>query len=98
MEPVEQYIISKTCCYNAFLLSLWLDNGLATCSDEYSCLYNSLSDNERKALEAIRTLHSQLDDDADGNIDLSESDEVSLSLSFFFLPYCLNQQKKNELW
>ena len=27
-------------------------------------------------MEAIRTLHGKLDDDANGNIDLSESDEV----------------------
>jgi stromal interaction molecule 1 len=34
-------------------------------------------------LEAIRTLHGKLDDDANGNIDLSESDEVrTTSLSY----------------
>lgn len=33
---------------------------------------------DRVGLEAIRSLHRQLDDDADGAIDLSESDDVSL--------------------
>lgn len=32
---------------------------------------------DRVGLEAIRSLHRQLDDDADGAIDLSESDDVS---------------------
>lgn len=48
----------------------------AACHDEYSCLAAHLSEAERLNLEAIRTLHSKLDDDANGNIDLSESDEV----------------------
>lgn len=52
--------------------------GAASCTDEYACLAVQLSDSERLALEAIRTLHAQLDDDANGNIDLSESDEVCL--------------------
>jgi hypothetical protein len=34
-----------------------------------------LSD-DKSGLEAIRALHQQLDDDANGNVDLSESDEV----------------------
>jgi len=33
---------------------------------------------DRLGLDAIRSLHRQLDDDADGAIDLSESDDVSL--------------------
>ncbi|XP_057369660.1 stromal interaction molecule homolog isoform X1 [Daphnia carinata] len=45
------------------------------CHDEYSCLAARLSETERLNLEAIRTLHGKLDDDANGNIDLSESDE-----------------------
>lgn len=48
-----------------------------------------MADSEKQAdLEAIRTLHGQLDDDANGNIDLSESDEVRLfvSLSLFLRP------------
>lgn len=32
-------------------------------------------------MEAIRSLHRQLDDDDNGNIDLSESDDVSFNLS-----------------
>lgn len=36
---------------------------------------------DRLGLEAIRTLHSQLDDDANGNVDLSESDDVRMIIS-----------------
>lgn len=36
-----------------------------------------LTSQDRLGLEAIKQLHRQLDDDADGNVDLSESDEVS---------------------
>lgn len=32
---------------------------------------------DRLGMEAIRTLHQQLDDDDNGNIDLTESDDVS---------------------
>lgn len=53
------------------------DSRASPCHDEYSCLAARLSEAERLNLEAIRTLHSKLDDDANGNIDLSESDEVS---------------------
>lgn len=35
-----------------------------------------LDDNEKLALEAIKCLHRQLDDDKDGNINLDESNEV----------------------
>lgn len=72
-----------------------------SCTDEYSCLSARMSESERLALEAIRTLHAQLDDDANGNIDLSESDEVltlrkhwlkpitfiKLFKAFVYLPY-----------
>lgn len=34
--------------------------------------------NDRLGMEAIRSLHRQLDDDDNGNIDLSESDDVGL--------------------
>ncbi|KAK6625820.1 hypothetical protein RUM43_006119 [Polyplax serrata] len=45
-----------------------------TCNgDEMYCL--SLASQDRLALDAIKALHRQLDDDADGNVDLSESDE-----------------------
>lgn len=43
-----------------------------TCNnDDFSCL--SLAANDKLGLEAIRALHQQLDDDANGNIDLSET-------------------------
>lgn len=35
-----------------------------------------MASNDRLGLEAIKSLHSQLDDDANGNVDLSESDDV----------------------
>lgn len=44
-----------------------------TCTDEFSCLM--MYSNDRQGLEAIRSLHRQLDDDANGAVDLSESDE-----------------------
>nr|CAD7416203.1 unnamed protein product [Timema cristinae] len=43
------------------------------CHDDIVCL--SMASNDRIGLEAIRALHRQLDDDANGNVDLSESDE-----------------------
>ena len=33
---------------------------------------------DRESLEAIRTLHQQIDDDESGNIDLDESQEVGI--------------------
>lgn len=35
---------------------------------------------DRLGMEAIRSLHQQLDDDDNGNIDLSESDDVSAKM------------------
>lgn len=37
-----------------------------------------MASHDRLGLEAIRSLHSQLDDDANGNVDLSESDDVRI--------------------
>lgn len=45
-------------------------------TDELTSL--SMTSNDRLALDAIKSLHRQLDDDADGIVDLSESDEVML--------------------
>jgi len=36
-----------------------------------------LDQNEKLALDAIKSLHRQLDDDKDGNINLDESNEVT---------------------
>ncbi|KAJ8933378.1 hypothetical protein NQ318_018447, partial [Aromia moschata] len=45
-----------------------------TCSiDDFACL--AMAQSDRLGLEAIKSLHRQLDDDQDGNIDLSESDD-----------------------
>lgn len=46
-----------------------------SCHDDLACL--SMASHDRLGLEAIRNLHRQLDDDANGVIELSESDEVS---------------------
>ncbi|XP_063233155.1 stromal interaction molecule homolog [Bacillus rossius redtenbacheri] len=43
------------------------------CNEDVACLTQASHD--RIGLEAIKSLHRQLDDDANGNIDLSESDE-----------------------
>lgn len=47
--------------------------------NDLECLSKNLSDSDRHGLEAIHLLHRQLDDDANGNVDLSESDDVSHS-------------------
>ncbi|XP_025413579.1 stromal interaction molecule homolog isoform X2 [Sipha flava] len=44
-----------------------------SCNDDIACL--TMATQDRVGLEAIRSLHRQLDDDADGAIDLSESDD-----------------------
>ncbi|XP_057652374.1 stromal interaction molecule homolog [Diorhabda carinulata] len=45
-----------------------------TCSeDDFACL--AMAQKDRLGLEAIKQLHKQLDDDKDGTIDLSESDD-----------------------
>lgn len=45
-----------------------------------------MASHDRLGLEAIKSLHSQLDDDANGNVDLSESDDVSISAVRLFVP------------
>ncbi|XP_031826828.2 stromal interaction molecule isoform X1 [Nomia melanderi] len=47
--------------------------GSDTCNDDLACL--TMASHDRLGLEAIKSLHSQLDDDANGNVDLSESDD-----------------------
>lgn len=39
---------------------------------------------DRLGMEAIRSLHQQLDDDENGNIDLTESDDVSIEVHNLF--------------
>ena len=53
-----------------------------SCNEDVACL--ALASEDRIGLEAIRSLHRQLDDDANGNVDLSESDEVQ----YYFLLFC----------
>ncbi|XP_049878372.1 stromal interaction molecule homolog isoform X3 [Pectinophora gossypiella] len=55
---------------NEHILSLMQDQVLLeACNNEPACLQ------DRVGLEAITQLHRQLDDDANGNVDLSESDD-----------------------
>lgn len=58
----------------SFLLK-YLFKGVETCNDDLACI--TMASHDRLGLEAIKSLHSQLDDDADGDVDLSESDDVS---------------------
>lgn len=44
----------------------------ACLADDVEC-----AEHDRLGMEAIRSLHQQLDDDDNGNIDLTESDDVS---------------------
>lgn len=55
-------------------------SGESQCNDDLACLTKASLD--RHGLDAIRSLHRQLDDDANGAIDLSESDEVRPYVSF----------------
>lgn len=55
-----------------------------TCdTDDYSCL--TMMSNDKHGLEAIKELHKQLDDDANGNVDLSETGDVSIRHSLTFV-------------
>lgn len=54
-----------------------------------------MASQDRVGLEAIRSLHRQLDDDADGAIDLSESDDVSL---FYFNNNTLIKTNNNNIY
>lgn len=56
--------------------------GTDSCNDDLACI--TMASNDRLGLEAIKSLHSQLDDDANGNIDLSESDDVNILFSLVF--------------
>lgn len=67
-------------------LSIFLAN-IGSGSADGVCMGDDLecaSIHDRLGMEAIRSLHKQLDDDENGNIDLSESDDVSLCCPLFF--------------
>lgn len=51
-----------------------VDNNYCS-SDDFACL--SMASIDKLGLEAIKSLHQKLDDDANGNVDLSESNDVS---------------------
>lgn len=44
-----------------------------------------MAQHDRLGLDAIKTLHRQLDDDKDGSIDLSESDDVCIFSGLTYL-------------
>lgn len=63
-----------------FFVFFFFLGGSGTSADG-SCLADDIECNEshdRLGMEAIRSLHQQLDDDDNGNIDLSESDDVRI--------------------
>lgn len=63
--------LTRVLLLRSFLLCLcYID----ACKGEKWCA--SFDEAEALALEAIRSLHRQLDDDSDGNIDLSETKDV----------------------
>ncbi|KAJ3658098.1 hypothetical protein Zmor_009857 [Zophobas morio] len=69
MRPRDN--LKSTYSANDLLLS---DSSIHTCSiDDFACL--TMAANDRMGLEAIKTLHQKLDDDANGNVDLAESDD-----------------------
>lgn len=45
------------------------------------------TEEDRFSLEALRTIHKQMDDDKDGGIEVDESDEVGGRPQFFPLMY-----------
>lgn len=56
--------------------------GASSASDQQSCEVDDVdchTFSDHLGLEAIRSLHRQLDDDDNGDIDLSESDDVSFN-------------------
>lgn len=60
----------------SYLFRALFVGSIHTCSiDDFACL--TMAANDRMGLEAIKTLHQKLDDDANGNVDLAESDDVS---------------------
>ncbi|XP_012062007.1 PREDICTED: stromal interaction molecule homolog [Atta cephalotes] len=81
--PTFQTSASSTPHSKIAAFSATLTNGLAqavahesatdTCNDDLACI--TMASHDRLGLEAIKSLHSQLDDDANGNVDLSESDD-----------------------
>jgi len=52
-----------------------------------------MASHDRLGLEAIRSLHSQLDDDANGNVDLSESDDVRILFQTIPLTFVILQNR-----
>ena len=60
------------CC--CLCVHLFTSFGVSDCGED-----DLVCKKEAESLEAIETLHKQIDDDQSGNIDQSESDEVSIN-------------------
>lgn len=72
-------IAFKLCSVTAALLR-WDRLVIALCSISDPCMSLSppcFTDEDRFSLEALQTIHKQMDDDKDGGIEVDESDEVS---------------------
>lgn len=75
-------------------------------SADGACLADDIECTEmhdRLGMEAIRSLHQQLDDDENGNIDLTESDDVSYTITtttclFIFILQAINYLKSKNFF
>lgn len=74
--------IESWLAFSDSLIHLYDSGAVDNCNDDIGCL--SMASTDRLGLEAIRSLHQQLDDDANGNIDLSESDDVCCEFNLQF--------------
>lgn len=68
-----------TPCYARHVCFCQFISATDTCNDDLACI--TMASHDKLGLEAIKSLHSQLDDDANGNVDLSESDDVRIFIS-----------------
>lgn len=72
--------------FKIFLLLFICAGGAGSSGADGACLADDLECNEmhdRLGMEAIKSLHEQLDDDDNGNIDLTESDDVCICYTIF---------------
>lgn len=77
LANVRTYV-QASCTCTCILINLCVSDA-DTCNDDLACI--TMASHDRLGLEAIKSLHSQLDDDANGNVDLSESDDVRILVS-----------------
>lgn len=70
------FITSATCCLVGIPDVLFFSSADFCRFDELLCK----DENARLSFEAIRSIHKQMDDDANGNVDIVETDGVSTNL------------------